>query len=182
MHRTTTHLPNFQQLHLRGVGEGPAVVPSPIGWVATSGVLSLGLESLGITLVANPMMRALSFMLNTLDVKSGRPLTSSPGLSSCRISGQFGLHVMVMNKLGFPNFLTKAMESWYSWFMWGGATNKSGWKDHHAPKVGVVSLVLLHSIYHSFILVSTQGGLVEVHPPQPLPLNLGVLVNHLLLI
>ncbi len=63
-----------------------------------------------------------------------------------------------------------------------GATSKSGWKDHHAPKVSVVSPVLLHGIYHSFILVNTQGGLVEVHPPQPLPLNLGVLVNHPFLI
>jgi hypothetical protein len=28
-----------------------------------------------------------------------------------------------------------------------GATSKSGWKDHHAPKVGAVSPVLLHGIY-----------------------------------
>jgi len=27
-------LPNFQQLHLRGVGEGPAIIPSPVAWVA----------------------------------------------------------------------------------------------------------------------------------------------------
>jgi hypothetical protein len=63
-----------------------------------------------------------------------------------------------------------------------GATSKSGWKDHHVPKVGDVSPVLLHGIYHSFILVSTQGGLVEAHPLQLLPLNFGVLVNHPLLI
>jgi hypothetical protein len=56
------------------------------------------------------------------------------------------------------------------------------WLHHHAPKVGVVSPILLHDIYHSFILVSTQGGLVEAHPPQPLPLNLGILINHPLLI
>jgi hypothetical protein len=58
VHMTTTHLPNFQQLHLRGVGEGPAVVPSPVGWVATGGVFSLGLESLGITLAASPIHHA----------------------------------------------------------------------------------------------------------------------------
>ncbi len=47
VHRTATHLPNFQQLHLRGVGEGLAVIPLLVGWVAVGGVLSLGLESLG---------------------------------------------------------------------------------------------------------------------------------------
>jgi hypothetical protein len=55
---TTTHLPNFQQLHLRGVGEGLAVVPLLVGWVATGGVFSLGLESLGITLAASPIHHA----------------------------------------------------------------------------------------------------------------------------
>jgi len=39
-----THLPNFQQLHLHGVGEGLAVIPSLVGWVAAGGVFSLGLE------------------------------------------------------------------------------------------------------------------------------------------
>ncbi len=63
-----------------------------------------------------------------------------------------------------------------------GATSKSGWKDHHVPKVGAVSPVLLHGIYHSFILVNTQGDLVEVHRPQPLSFNLGILINHPLLI
>ncbi len=58
VHMTTTHLPNFQQLHLRGVGEGPAVIPSPIGWVAAGGVLSLGLESFRITLAASPIHHA----------------------------------------------------------------------------------------------------------------------------
>ncbi len=58
VHKTATHLPNFQQLHLRGVGEGPVVIPSPVGWVATGGVLSLGLESLGITLAASPIHHA----------------------------------------------------------------------------------------------------------------------------
>jgi len=58
VHRTTIHLPNFQQLHLRGVGEGHVVVPSPIGWVAAAVVLSLGLESLGITLAASPIHHA----------------------------------------------------------------------------------------------------------------------------
>jgi hypothetical protein len=58
VHRTVTHLPNFQQLHLCGVGEGHVVVSSPVGWVAAGGVLNLGLESLGITLVANPIHHA----------------------------------------------------------------------------------------------------------------------------
>jgi hypothetical protein len=58
VHRTATHLPNFQQLHLRGVGEGPAVVLSLVGWVAAGGVLSLGLESLGITLAASSIHHA----------------------------------------------------------------------------------------------------------------------------
>jgi len=55
---TATHLPNFQHLHLCGVGEGPTIVPSPVGWVAAGGVLSLGLESLGITLAASPIHHA----------------------------------------------------------------------------------------------------------------------------
>jgi len=58
VHRTATHLPNFQQLHLCGVGEGPTVIPSSVGWVAVGGVLSLGLESLGITLVVSPIHHA----------------------------------------------------------------------------------------------------------------------------
>jgi hypothetical protein len=57
-HRTATHLPNFQQLHLRGVGEGPVVVLLLVGWVAAGEVLSLGLESLGITLIASPIHHA----------------------------------------------------------------------------------------------------------------------------
>ncbi len=48
----------LRQLHLRGVGEGPVVVSSPVGWVAAGGVLSLGLESLGITLTASPIHHA----------------------------------------------------------------------------------------------------------------------------
>ncbi len=58
VHRTVTHLPNFQQLRLHGVGPCPVVVPSPVGWVAVGGVLSLGLESLGITFVASPIHHA----------------------------------------------------------------------------------------------------------------------------
>jgi hypothetical protein len=58
MHKTASHLPNFQQLHLHGVGEGLIVVPSLVGWVAISGVPSLGLESFGITLVASPIHHA----------------------------------------------------------------------------------------------------------------------------
>jgi hypothetical protein len=58
VHMITTHLPSFLQLHLRGVGEGPAVVPLSVSWVAAGGVLSLGLESLGITLVASPIQHA----------------------------------------------------------------------------------------------------------------------------
>jgi hypothetical protein len=34
------------------------MVPSPVGWVDADGVLSLGLESLGITLVASPIHHA----------------------------------------------------------------------------------------------------------------------------
>jgi hypothetical protein len=64
------------------------------------------------TILQKVFEEGIEFMLNTLDVKLGQPLASSQSLSSCKISGQFGLHVMVMNRLGFPNFLTKAMESW----------------------------------------------------------------------
>jgi hypothetical protein len=59
--------------------------------------------------------------------------------------------------------------------------NQQKWLEE-PPCDGAVSHVLLHGIYLSFILVSTKGGLIEVHPPQPLPLNLEVLVNHPLLI
>jgi hypothetical protein len=33
VHRTATHLPNFQQLQLRAVGEGLVVILSSVGWV-----------------------------------------------------------------------------------------------------------------------------------------------------
>ncbi len=54
----TTHLPDFQQLHLRGVGEGPAVVQPLVSWVVAGGILNLGLESLGITLAASAIHHA----------------------------------------------------------------------------------------------------------------------------
>jgi hypothetical protein len=40
------------------MGEGHVVVPSLVGWVAAGGVLSLGLESLGITLAASAIHHA----------------------------------------------------------------------------------------------------------------------------
>jgi hypothetical protein len=72
---------------------------------------------------------------------------------------------MVMNKSGFNKLSNQGNGILVELVHVAGATNKSGWKDHHAPKVGAVNPVLLHGIYDSFILVSTHGGLVEAHPP-----------------
>jgi len=38
--------------------EGPAVVPSAVGWVAAGGVLNLGLKNLGKTIAASPIHHA----------------------------------------------------------------------------------------------------------------------------
>jgi len=54
-----------------------------------------------------------SFILNTRATRSGRSDTVWPINRLSQISGHWGLHVNVVNKWGFPNFVTKVIASRY---------------------------------------------------------------------